>query len=368
MATNRTKVCRCVPVALLCCHGLALPHASAERLPIVPVGALTFIDNSNSADRGLSGLTYATGSTFYAIGDHGSRVFQLDIDIDSQTGAIQSAAVITPPLQLRDPTGTALADADYEALAFAGSSVFVVNQTVPTISRHDMVTGNQLGKTSLDSDLHLKVFAQAVPDRGWASLARQRDGSTLWTANEEALTVDGALSTTVSGTIVRLQKLDGDLNPVGQWAYLTDPISGNPGADGNRGGVVGLVALDDGRLLVMERSQGYGIRLRIYLVDPASGTDISSESIDTDLAQQNFTLVTKTRLFQSSFLLRNFEDITLGPTLADGSQSLILIADNDEGAQLTLYALKLGVPEPCTAILMSLLALPVLRRRYAGRG
>lgn len=48
----------------------------------------------------------------------------------------------------------------------------------------------------------------------------------------------------------------------------------------------------------------------------------------------------------------NFEGLALGPTLANGDRSLLLVSDDGAGFDQSLYALRLvGVPEPGTALL-----------------
>jgi len=54
------------------------------------------------------------------------------------------------------------------------------------------------------------VFANLRPNFGFESLARRFDGAVIWTANEEALTVDGPLSTTTTGSTVRLLRYTRD--------------------------------------------------------------------------------------------------------------------------------------------------------------
>ena len=120
----------------------------------------------------------------------------------------------------------------------------------------------------------------------------------------------------------------------------------------DRSGVSALIALDDGRLLVLERAlvgapSGMGIfRIRIYLADPSGATDVSG--FDTGLAgRTDWTPAIKTLLWEHTFGLpvSNFEGMALGPRLADGTRSLLLVADNGGGTWQSIYALAVrGVP------------------------
>ena len=67
------------------------------------------------------------------------------------------------------------------------------------------------------------------------------DGSfTFWTANEEALSVDGPLSTPSAGTVIRLLETDQESGPRRQFAYVTDPMHGSV-VSGARSGVSDLL-------------------------------------------------------------------------------------------------------------------------------
>jgi hypothetical protein len=119
------------------------------------------------------------------------------------------------------------------------------------------------------------------------------------------------------------------------------------------GGVVELVALADGRLLVLERattgSEGPadlgGFINRIYLVDVSTGTNVMGQTALERLTPgQDYRPVEKQLLWSRRFSLingpMNFEGMALGPVLADGSRSLILVSDNDV-LPSTLWALRL---------------------------
>jgi hypothetical protein len=188
---------------------------------------------------------------------------------------------------------------------------------------------------------------------GLESLARH--GSTIWTANEEALSGDGPRSSPEQGTIVRLTRFDNG-RLTGQWAYETEPTGGAFAYfDIHIGGVVDLVALADGRLLVLERAT-FGARgnddlggfvNRIALVDPETGTNVMGRPLLTSLTRgEGYRPVQKDVLWDRLFPLvdgpTNWEGMALGPVLADGSRSLLLISDNDS-LPSALWALRLSV-------------------------
>lgn len=300
----------------------------------------------------LSGITWAGNDQFYVVGDSLAVVYPLALTVDPNTGLITSSA-LSPGIALS-------AGHDLEGLAFhpTNLSVFVSDETGPAIREHSLADGSLLGTVTLPT-----IFSSYRPNLSLESLSREPGGAALWTANEEALSVDGPVSSFTTGTLVRLQKFDAALQPAGQWAYLTDAIDGDigaPGRDTEVSGVADLVALPDGQLLVLERSLGGSFfRHRLYEVDYSAATDISGIPA---LDSASFFPVTKHLLWSQSSGLSNFEGITLGPELVNGVRSLILLSDNGGGLQQSLQALTLlpnapvcapqpraGCPEPGAA-------------------
>lgn len=321
----------------------------AEDLSIVDVGRFRFADDSGSGATELSGITYAGGSTYYAVSDEVSKLFKLTVLIDQDSGAIRSASIDQAPRVLCDRRGAPLGAMDREGVALAGTSVFIAGEYGPQINQHDLASGHRMSRVMPASHPTLNVFSKLRSNRGWESLTCQSNGLVFWTANEEALVTDGPPSATSTGSAIRLQKFDmrhATLKPAGQWVYETDPIGPNFGIGAETCGVVDLAALDDDRLLVMERAVGIGFRIRIYWIELADATDVSDAKFGMGLLGQMYRPVSKKRLFEKKFPVlengnANFEGMTLGPTLNDGSRSLILVADNGSGHHHALYALRL---------------------------
>lgn len=272
----------------------------------------------------LSGLTYAGGSTYYAVGDNGAdQIWQLDAALTTRTGRIRSARVtggIPAPGLGRDSEGIALAP--------GGRSVWVADEIASSITEFSLATGDTIGTVPVPS---IYRPANVQDNMGLESLAY--GAGRLWTANEEALRPDGSLSTTTAGSWVRIQEFDGpDLTAGRQFGYLTDPISRlSPLVSEERSGLVDLVALPDGRLLALERELGGWaprFRSRLYLLDLTDATDVSDIA---SLSGGGFTPVAKTLLWQRFYRFGNFEGITLGPQLDPTSYSLVLVSDDGGG-------------------------------------
>jgi hypothetical protein len=282
----------------------------------------------------LSGLTYAGGTTYYTVSDSGPGVlWVLDIAVDPANGRITEARVdrslSMPGLQ-----------GDIEGVAYRGTarSVLVSDESNSTVREYSIASGKQIGVLKVPP-----IFKKIRNNFGLESLSIA-DGK-LWTANEEALLGDGSRSTAQAGSWVRLQRFDRSGKPNGQWAYCTEPISQmSPFTTATRSGVSDLLALPGGGLLVLERELGGVVPefwTRIYEVSFTGASDTSSVK---SLLKERFRPAKKRLLWEHKFRVTNYEGITLGPTLADGSRSLLLISDDgrgQEGMTQHLYPLTL---------------------------
>lgn len=323
---------------------------------------------------GLSGITYAGGSTFWAVMDNSDTLVRLEISFAGD-GSIATADVAggLRLSQLRDHEGIAIA-AD-------GLSVYVSEETTPAVHQYRLSDGALLATLPLPAE-----FASRRANLGLESLSRQ--GNTLWTAAEEALGVDGPLSDPSSGTTLRLLRYDlGEPVLAGpQYAYTTAPIhtAVNDGprdaSDRSRSGLADLVALPDGRLLALERSfaradfifadAGSSFETRIYLVDPQGASDVSSLA---SLAGESFVGVDKSVALWTNVTgilgggIGNLEGLALGPQLPNGNWTLLGIVDNGDGVlsgnTLVSFELAGPVPEPSLLALGAWTAAAALLRR-----
>jgi hypothetical protein len=294
----------------------------------------------------LSGITRQSGSRYLAIADSGAQLFSLDVTVDAATGAVTSVA---------SPGSTTLSPgADLEGVAWSASrgTVLVSDEVGAAIREYDPITGSGVGSVAVPA-----VFANARNNLSLESLTLAPDESALWTANEAALTVDGTTASPSAGTWVRLQRFDASLNADLQLAYQSEPFAGILG-------VVDLLALPGGGLLSLERTLGVpGFGASLFAIDASSASDVSAVA---DLSAGGFQPVQKQLLWSAVTGPENFEGITLGPTLAGGERSLLLVSDGGGNRPPTLLGLRIALPEPSSVALL-VCGLALAARRSSGR-
>ncbi|HET6361816.1 MAG TPA: esterase-like activity of phytase family protein [Gemmatimonadota bacterium] len=352
--------------------GLAPWFASpaTAQVELVDVGRFNFTGGGSADTRlaaeELSGLARVTGNRYVTVGDDHATLHFLEIEVDPQTGRVRSVG-FGEPVPLLDPEGRPLParaeGADREDVIYdpVRGTVWIADErdsgdpSRPSLVEVDPESGREIGRIVPDTEGPLSVYDSIRPNYGFESLGRDEDGESMWTANEEALTMDGPLASPSSGSIVRIQEIDDEDGPTRQIAYVTDatnyPIKFPPGAVGeDRSGLSALLPLDEDRLLVLERGlagSASGLaefRIRIYLADLEDATDVSAATFRTGLAgRTDWEPARKTLLFERRFGLpvSNFEGMAFGPRLANGERSVLLIADNGGGTWQSIYALRL---------------------------
>jgi hypothetical protein len=329
-------------------------HAAAADLSITYRGKAVVNSASTTDQNGdsfsvseLSGITYRGGNSFTAVSDENGKLINLTVAFNSN-GSIAANTVTG---------GISLATArDYEGIAFTGAarnSVFLSNESnSPAPALHEISLAAPY--SVLQTVDVPAVFAEQGDNRGLESLTRRADGLEMWTANEEALSVDGPASTAAAGTVVRLQRFavsGNSVTPAQQYAYLTNPIHGGIGS-ADRSGLSDLVVLPDGTLLALERSARAGLPLfesRIYQVGFTGATDTSQGALANGLSGQAYTPVSKTLLVSTTAIGENLEGLCLGPQLPNGNFVLLGVVDNGDGLSantLVAFELVTVVPEP----------------------
>ena len=207
--------------------------------------------------------------------------------------------------------------------------------------------GKFLGDTAVPDMFTMLPAQERGPRQNLAfeGLSFAVDGRSLWLAMEGALYEDGPAATPDAASVARFTHLSRDGKLLGQFAYLIDPIPGRPGpgkfADN---GVTEILALDEHRLLVVERAaiQGedgvFRNDIRLYEADLSDASDISAipALADADYRPLGKRLVANLGVLMQDARIDNIEGMSWGPTLANGGRTLILVSDdNFNKAQVT---------------------------------
>lgn len=286
---------------------------------------------------GLSGITRVDDANCLAVDDSGGRMFSVRFAFDGMGGEI-GKCVVTNEIRLAGVV-------DGEGLAYdpLRKTVWVADEKDACVSEHDPKTGKRLSTVKMPPH-----FSHARLDVGIESLTISPDGLTMWTATEEAVEGDGGRATKESGTVVRLQRFSRKSGKrpwtaSGQFAYVVDPMGGGPFRTLARSGLSDLCVLPTGELIALEREFSVKeifptFRLRLYSVEPKGATDVSAVE---QLAGKRFTPAGKRLLLDADTSFAMYEGVCVGPKLADGSQTLLLISDGDGEAIEALMSVKL---------------------------
>ncbi|MBZ8182605.1 esterase-like activity of phytase family protein [Oscillatoria salina] len=240
---------------------------------------------------------------------------------------------------------------------FVSSEGIPSQQIAPLIAEYDIETGKLLSKLRLPQRyLPNETDKQDEPPRGvqdnlgFESLSLNPNGLAasdpfrLFTATEAALLQDKiALNPETSD---RLRFLHYVIGPVGsplllaEHLYLLEPTPKNTIANG----LTEMSAIEpEGFFLTLERTFGaIGAGAKIFQVVIGNATDISGvDSLKGELGElQPLKKKILLDLSELGIYLDNLEAMTLGPRFRDGTQSLILLSDdNFRDNQVTQFLL-----------------------------
>lgn len=256
------------------------------------------------------------GDNHYAVvhdKEKGGGIVLFDIDIDAATGAI---GTVTPSVPA-GTSGSAVTNMDNEGIAYFNSKLYVsaeADQSIREYTTNGTATGNSF---TIPADMGVgRISANA----GFEALTYNANTHLFWTTTEAALPKDNYLA-----RLHRLQSFGEDMQPAKRYLYQMDaPQFSSEGTTQYVHGISAMTALDDGRLVVLEReiyvpsdhpTSSRGIT-KLYVVDPVNDTaGILRKSLLTTIDTNWMNLA-------------NYEGMCLGPTLSDGSRCLVLIGDS----------------------------------------
>lgn len=329
---------------------------------------------------GLSALTYdRQRNKFYALSDDRSqfapaRFYTLELSVKrTDKGEIGIDKVEVEDVTfITDEEGKSYVQGsiDPEGMSLSPrGTVFISSEGVPSsgiapfIGEFDLKTGQQRSslmiperylapKDTKDKDQQEQPPRGIQDNLGFEALTLELgslaggngDPFRLFTATESALFQDALPPKSQESARIRLMHyLIGPISRpmvVAEHLYLLDPTPA--GAIDN--GLTEIVTVDTGgHFLTLERTYGVlGANAKIYQMAMSAATDTSTiETLKGDVSRIN--PVKKKLVLDLSELgiyVDNLEAMTLGPRLPDGSQSLLLVSDdNFRETQITQFLL-----------------------------
>ena len=269
-----------------------------------------------------SGIAWL-GGTKYAIANDKSPTagfYLMTIETDNLTGEL---------LMVREDTflTSGLPNRDEEGICYMPQTqtVFVSGEDDQEILEYNLqgqLTGRKLNIP--------EVFKTAYSNGGFEALTYQVATQRFWTTSENTLKADGQKPTVKRkiGNRLRLQSFGDDLKPKEQYWYETDSAVTRKHKGRSILGVSGLAALDDGRIVVLEREMYFPKKqigsyslVKLYLVDP-------TQQQPGEVLQKTLLAEFRTKVNLTRRNFANFEGICVGPRLTDGRQLLVLVCDS----------------------------------------
>lgn len=341
---------------LMAAVAVILIHRSAQSFAVTQIdfiGRAIFPTGSpfqGTEIGGLSGITYdADRQVYYVISDDRSskapaRFYSVKIDLTSVKLEKEKIA-FTGVTTLLDENGKTFPNLslDPEGIAFNRNSVFVssegdVERKIAPFIKEFSLEGKLL-KTLVIPDLFLpddKGNKGIRNNLAFESLTLTPDRKYLFTATENALVQDGAVASLQSGSPCRLLRYDAVGSKLDrEFIYITEPLAtgANPAGKLTTNGLVDLVAIDENRLLSLERGfsmeTGTTVKLFEISLEKADRIDeldsLKSRLSEVSPAQKRLLLDLETLKVP----LDNIEGLTLGPVFGDGNRGLILVSDNN---------------------------------------
>jgi hypothetical protein len=196
--------------------------------------------------------------------------------------------------------------------------------------------GNYLDTFQIPPILHMQASESGPRQNGvFEGLTFADNYKNLYVSVEEPLYNDGARAGTGdSSGIIRIIKFDmATKKPRAQYAYQIEPVAYPPFPPGSfkLNGISDILWLGNNQLLVVERSYSTGrisCTIKLFLADISHAQNV--DGISSLKSRPEIKLVSKKLLLNMDDLkmgIDNIEGVTFGPTLADGSRSLLFVSD-----------------------------------------
>jgi hypothetical protein len=310
---------------------------------------------------GISGLDFDVATGHYiAISDDRSekapaRFFDLDIDVSAEG---LKGVTVAKHVTLQDKNGQpfAIRTVDPESIRFGKDGIYWGSEgdakaLIPPFVRVASPDGAFVREFKLpDGFAPTADKSTGIRDNlAFENLAVSPSGD-VFVGVEAALYQDGPNPNLTTGSLSRIIRYDGATGePTAQYVYPVSPI---PQAavkpdGGNDNGMSEMIALDDHRLLAVERSyaQGFGNNIKLFMMDIDGATDVSGIA---SLAKNDQRVVPARKsqvldLRAIGLTPDNIEAMAIGKA-KDGTDVLILGSDNNfsTGQKSQFYAFKIN--------------------------
>ncbi len=286
---------------------------------------LEFVNQYTLASPGFTGITYdRSRNLFYAISpEQPDQFYTLQLDL---SGDWLRRVNIGPIIHLEQPPS------EIGAIALAPlDQLFISDKATPAIQIYSLVTGELQQTLSI-----AKRYREGTrPHLGWESLTIATDGQgdpyRLFAATESALAGDFA-----DQTEIPLRWLHYMITPTTPALLISEhlyPLTNQPDY-----GLTEILALPEpGNFLSLESNP---TTAKLFLVNSQTATDVSTYSSFKVLAPMTKPLDKQLIYTFDNLTAGPLRGMTLGPRLADGSQSLIVLG-GETGTQFYLF--KLGL-------------------------
>lgn len=328
-----------------------------------PIGAMKLLRQENMGKWKVKAGDYSgivwLGEKNYAVVSDKERTdgyIPFIIDINLENGKLESVRrfdKIQGNPRPRYGLGGQYTVRDCEGIAYfpVNNSFFISGEGDQRILEYDaygVPTGREL---AVPAEFGLEKIHK---NYGFESLTYSPENHKFWCTTESQLKEDGEPAGPEKPEVhnlLRLQSFGDDLQPKEQYAYKMDLCNAKDRKTIYAYGVSEMLALPDGRLLVLEREfyvteryAGSYVLHKLYLVDPKDGTPVTFQDKGSQLEAKALSkeLVTKfkTELNLNRMNLANFEGMCLGPKLNDGRQTILLISDSQHNHGNSAFHLK----------------------------
>ncbi|MGR9477314.1 esterase-like activity of phytase family protein [Rhizobium leguminosarum] len=299
---------------------------------------------------GISGLDFDSATGHYlAISDDRSergpaRFYELNVDVD--VSGLKGVSVVKQ-VTLKDKNGAPFAarTVDPESIRLGKDGIYWGSEgdgkalLAPFVREFKLPEGfapTADKSTGIRDNLAFEDLAVAP-------------SGDVFVGVEAALYQDGPNPSLTSGSLSRIVRYDGATGePKAEYVYPVSPIpqAATKANGGNDNGMSEMLALDDHRLLAVERSyaQGFGNSIKIMMMDLTDATDVSAIA---SLAKNDQRVVPARKsqvldLRAIGLVPDNIEAMSLGKA-KDGTDVLILGSDNNfsTSQKTQFYAFKI---------------------------